>query len=161
GRDPLVPVKAAKQREALKFLQENILTDKPFQFSPALLRKLAVERWSHWDAQTSHTDYPVHDRILGIQRVVLDHLFDASVLQRLQTNSLKTDKEEQPLTLAEVFHTTTEGVWSDVANGPGKDGKRAVASSIVRRNLQREHLKKLSTLVLGEKQGGDAYGFAF
>src|SRR5207253_5714940 len=69
GRDPLVPVKAVKQREALKFLQENILTDKPFQFSPTLLRKLAVERWSHWGAHSSHTDYPVHDRILGIQRV--------------------------------------------------------------------------------------------
>ena len=48
GRDPFVPVNAAKQREALKFLQEHILTDKPFQFPPDLLRKLAVERWYHW-----------------------------------------------------------------------------------------------------------------
>ena len=42
GRDPFVPVKAAKQREALKFLQEHILTDRPFQFPPQLLRRLAV-----------------------------------------------------------------------------------------------------------------------
>ena len=48
GRDPLVPVKADKQREALKFLQEHILTDKPFQFSPQLLRRLAADRWMHW-----------------------------------------------------------------------------------------------------------------
>ena len=48
GRDPFVPVKAAKQREALKLLQDRILTDKPFQFSPQLLRRLAADRWSHW-----------------------------------------------------------------------------------------------------------------
>src|SRR5207344_2032975 len=29
GRDPFEPVSPAKQREALKFLQENVLTDKP------------------------------------------------------------------------------------------------------------------------------------
>jgi len=44
ARDPLVPVPAAKQRDALKFLQEHVLTDKTFQFPPKLLRKLAVER---------------------------------------------------------------------------------------------------------------------
>ncbi|HMC67306.1 MAG TPA: zinc-dependent metalloprotease [Gemmataceae bacterium] len=161
GRDPLLPVKAAKQREALKFLQENVLTDKPFQFSPALLRKLAVERWMHWSSREPHTDYPLHDRILGIQQVVLDRVFDSSVLQRIQNNSLKADKDEQPLTLAEVFRTTTDGVWSDLGNGPGKDGKRAVASSIIRRNLQREHLKNLYTLMLGEKSGGGSFLISF
>jgi hypothetical protein len=48
GRDPLVPVTPAKQREALKFVQDHVLTDKPFQFSPELLKRLAVDRWSHW-----------------------------------------------------------------------------------------------------------------
>src|SRR5262249_39963030 len=32
-----------------------------------------------------------------------------------------------------------------------QEDKRTVPSSIIRRNLQREHLKKLSTLVLGQK----------
>ena len=32
GREPFAPVKPARQREALKFLQERILTDKPFNF---------------------------------------------------------------------------------------------------------------------------------
>ena len=39
-RDPLIPVKCEKQREALKFLQEHILSDRSFQFSPQLLRRL-------------------------------------------------------------------------------------------------------------------------
>ncbi|HZT80146.1 MAG TPA: zinc-dependent metalloprotease, partial [Gemmataceae bacterium] len=152
GRDPLVPVKADKQREALKFLQENILTDKPFQFPPALLRKLAVDRWSHWGSRMSSTDYPVHQRVLNIQRLVLDHVLDPEVLQRIQNNSLKVDgKDERPLTLAEVFRVLTDGIWSDLPNG---GPKHPVPSSIVRRNLQREHLKDLSDLVLGQKPDG-------
>ena len=39
------PGRGAKQREALKFLVEQILSDKAFQFSPALLRKLVTESW--------------------------------------------------------------------------------------------------------------------
>src|SRR5262249_44991289 len=48
ARDPIVPVPGAKQRECLKFLADNILSDKSFQFSPTLLRRLGAERWRHW-----------------------------------------------------------------------------------------------------------------
>src|SRR5205807_5905413 len=67
ARDPLVPVAGAKQREALKFLQEHILADKAFQFSPQLLRKLGIERWSHWGANMASPDYSLDTRILAIQ----------------------------------------------------------------------------------------------
>ncbi|MBY0457553.1 MAG: zinc-dependent metalloprotease, partial [Gemmataceae bacterium] len=96
GRDPLVPVDAAKQREALKFLQEHILTDRPFDFPPELLRKLAVERWLHWGAGYSSTDFPVYDRVLGIQRLALNQLLSARTLQRVQANALKVDKAAKP-----------------------------------------------------------------
>ncbi len=48
ARDPVIPLKAAKQREALAFVSDQILTDRAFKFSPALLRKLASDRWYHW-----------------------------------------------------------------------------------------------------------------
>src|SRR5262249_13314006 len=83
GRDPLVPVSHAKQREALKFLQEHIFSDKQFQFPPELLRRLAVERWYHWGAMPGSTDFPLNERILGIQRVAMNQLFSASVLRRI------------------------------------------------------------------------------
>ncbi len=70
GRDPFVPVTAVKQRESLKFLQDNLLSDKPFQFSPQLLRRLAADRWSHWGndyAMMGGVEYPVYGRILAIQ----------------------------------------------------------------------------------------------
>ena len=39
ARDPIVPISGAKQRECLKFLADNILSDQAFQFSPTLLRR--------------------------------------------------------------------------------------------------------------------------
>jgi hypothetical protein len=157
GRDPLVPVDPAKQREALKFLQEHVLTDKPFDFPPELLRKLAAERWLHWGADFASTDFPIHDRVLGIQKLALSQLLSARALQRVQTNALKCEKGANPLTVAEVFRGTTDAVWADVPVGPKKD--KDSASSTLRRNLQREHLKKLSALVLGEKPSSGFSGF--
>jgi hypothetical protein len=171
GRDPLVPVAAAKQREGLKFLQEHIFSDQPFQFPPELLRKLAVERWHHWGTQPGSTDFPLHDRILGIQQVALNELLSSGVLRRIQNNAMKAEKNEQPLVLAEVFRSVSDGIWCDlpngaakeekktVPNGAAKEEKRTVTSSIMRRNLQREHVKKLSSLVLGQRTGSSG-GFA-
>ncbi|HMF13902.1 MAG TPA: zinc-dependent metalloprotease, partial [Gemmataceae bacterium] len=153
ARDPLVPVSGAKQRDALKFLQEHILSEKSFQFSPQLLRKLGVERWMHWGAGMSSTDYSLYDRILAIQRIVLGHLLDPSTLNRVQNTGLKAEKEEKPLQMAEIFRSLTDGIWNDPANGPSQDGKRSVASSVIRRNLQREHVRDLSNLVLGKRTG--------
>jgi hypothetical protein len=153
ARDPLVPVTPAKQREALKFLQEHVFSDKPFQYPPELLRRLAVDRWSHWGADQSTTDFPLYDRILLIQKVAMTRLLSASVLARVQNNALKAEANEQPVTIAEIFRSVTDGVWNDLPNG--KEDRRAASSSIIRRNLQREHLKRLASLVLGDK-GSDA-----
>src|SRR5262249_27435756 len=145
GRDPLVPVTAARQREALKFLQEHLFSDRPFQYPPELLRKLAVDRWVHWGADVSSTDFPLYDRVLGIQKLAMNQLLSPKVLARVQANALKSDKEARPLTVAEVFRAVTDGVWSDV---PGDAAKKELRSSVIRRNLQREHLKSLGALVL-------------
>jgi hypothetical protein len=158
ARDPLVPVAAAKQREALRFLVEHVFSDKPFQFPPDLLRRLAVERWHHWGSQPGSTDFPLPDRILGIQRVALNQLFSPALLQRIQVNGLKGEKNEQPLTLGELFRGVTDGIWNEIPNGAARDFERAVPASLVRRNLQREHIKKLTSLVLGQKATGGGGG---
>ena len=150
GRDPFVPVKGGKQREALKFLQDHILNDKPFQFTPELLRKLAADRWRHWGNERmafTGVEFPLYERILAIQRVVLEHAFDPDVLSRIQNNALKTEKGDEPLTMAEVFRSITDGIW----NEPKDSDKNGNGSSIIRRNLQREHVKRLTSLVLGRR----------
>jgi hypothetical protein len=160
ARDPFVPVPAAKQRKALKFLQEHLLADHHFKFPPALLRKLAADRWSHWGNYGTYAsvDYPLHERIMRIQRIVLMQLLSPSTLRRIQDNALKTD-DEQPLTIAEVFRTLTDGVWSDYPVKPA-GGERKIANSTLKRNLQREYLQELTTLVVGHANK-DAFVFFF
>lgn len=157
GRDPFIPVKGAKQREALKFLQEHILTDRPFRFPPALLRRLAADRWWHWGNEQvvfGDVDFLVNERVLAIQRVALEQLLSPAVLARVQNNALKADKGDEPLTVAEVFRALTDGVWGELPQPAAKaNGGPAPANSVIRRNLQREHLKDLSVLVLGQGSG--------
>ncbi|MCI0462526.1 MAG: zinc-dependent metalloprotease [Gemmataceae bacterium] len=165
GRDPLVPVKAARQRKALEFLKEHVLTERYFKFSPQLLRRLGSDRWSHWGAEGGFygsVDYPLHDRILLIQRIVLDQLLNPGTLNRIQNNALKTDPDENALTVAEVFRTLTDGVWVEYPVKGGPQPKGVGKATIIRRNLQREHVKELSNLVLGpQARGGSPFMIFF
>ncbi len=160
GRDPQVPVKPGRQREALAFLQKHILTDQPFNFPPDLLRKLAANRWLHWGTELEvmrGVEFPVHDRVLAIQRIVLRELLHPSTLTRVQNLALKAEPNDSPLQMSEVFRTLTDSIWIDLPNGDkAANGK----SSIIRRNLQREHLKDLSLLVLRNNAPPDARSLA-
>jgi hypothetical protein len=79
---------------------------------------------------------------------VLDQALDAQVLNRIQNLVLQADKDDRPLTLAEVFRSLTDGIWTDPV-GEVKDPKKTIATTVLRRNLQREYVKDLSHLVLG------------
>jgi hypothetical protein len=152
GRDPLVPVDGAKQREALAFLQKQILTDKPFAFPPDLLRKLGQEKWYHWGSTDFYFgaagEFPVNERVLGIQRIALDELLSGATLSRLQNQARTAGKGDKPLTPAEVFRALSDGVFGDLKG-----------SSVVSRNLQRAYLQKLAELVLGPKNDFGRYFF--
>ena len=158
AKDPLVPVSGAKQREALAFVVDKILGDEAFRFSPALLRKLTTERWYHWGAESSRSsgesvDYPVLQEVLGIQKIVLGQCLSADTLTRLQNQELMSDEGAKPLKIAEVFRALTDGIWTEC---PAVAGDQPAAScSTIRRNLQRDYVKRLSTIVLGEKD--DSY----
>lgn len=144
GRDPMIPVTGDKQREALAFLKEKILQEKSFQFSPALLRKLASDRWYHWGNESTAlgpVEYPVNQRILSIQMVVLTHLTNPGTLQRVADNTLRPVDKDKALGLSEVFAALSEGIF-------GEAGKTIEATSTQRRNLQRQYIKTLSNMVL-------------
>jgi hypothetical protein len=151
ARDPIVPVGGAKQRDCLKFLTEAILSDQSFQFSPTLLRRLGTDRWMHWGSDGffgSDADISVLERILGIQKIVLGHCLSTTTLARLENQRLQSDAGADPLGMDEVFRSLTDGIWSDLDHVPGaKNAKFSL--SVIRRNLQREYLRRLSNMVLG------------
>ena len=128
---------------------DDILSDRAFTFSPALLRKLTSERWYHGvpnmrgaRCSTRSTTSP------AIQRIVLSRCLSSDTLSRLLDHEVMTDNGGEPLRIAEVFRPLTDGIWSECP-APGKDLPAEVKLSTIRRNLQRAHLQRLSNMVLG------------
>jgi hypothetical protein len=163
AHDPIVPIAGEKQRASLAFLVENLLGDKSFQFSPALLRRLSKE---HWDMGVGSSGYgmygesSVNDRVLAIQKIALSHCLSGSVLTRVQNQELQSEPNSKPLAVAEVFRSLSDGVFAELNAPVAADGKpHALTCSTIRRNLQREYLRRLSTIVLG--QGRSPYADAF
>jgi hypothetical protein len=147
ARDPFVPVNPARQREALKFLQTEILTDAPFTFPPELLRKLAADRWLHWGnpGAMRSVDLPLNQHVASIHKVALEELLDPEVLSRMQNTSLKMSKDEKPVTVAELLRGLTDSIFADL---PAKSAKAEGKSSVIRRNLQRAYVTELSSLLV-------------
>jgi hypothetical protein len=161
ARDPVIPITGVKQREALKLLVDQILSDKAFVFSPGLLRKLITESWED-SAFTSSggMDYPIYHTILNIQEIVLDQCLDPGVLQRIQNQELQSDPGGDPLQLAEVFRALSQGIFTELS-APTTTTSSPRMISTIRRNLQREYIKRLSSMVLGTRSDPSLGGYRF
>jgi hypothetical protein len=158
ARDPVTPIAGVRQREALKLMVEQILGDKAFQFSPALLRKLISESWQD-DRYSSGSEYPIYRVILNIQEIALDQCLDNSVLQRIQNQEMQSEPGSDPIKIAEVFRSLSDGIFTELSAPPA--GTSPFAISTVRRNLQREYIKRLSGMVLGPKNDSSFGGFGY
>ncbi len=145
GRLPFESVPVAKQREALQALHQYVFAKDALNFSPELLNQLAPSRWNHWGhpAPVFSLDYPIHDNIFSLQRVILRSLFSQSRLSSLRDLELKT-KPGEALTIPELFETLSADIWSEI----GQPQQQEVNISSIRRPLQREHLKVLTEMVL-------------
>lgn len=159
ARDPLVPIKGNKQREALKFLQEKIFTDTPFQFPPDQLRKLGADRWLHWgnEAAMRNVTYNLNDRILGVQRVALFELLNNNTLLRVQENVAKADLGDQSLQLGELFRSLSDSIFGDL---PTAEKAPAYKATVIRRNLQRTYANELIRLAVRPGAPADARSLA-
>jgi hypothetical protein len=149
GRDPLQPVPAAVQRRALDVLAGGVLAADSFKLSPALQRRLApdfnerIEGLSGREALVT-TDFPLVELVLGMQRALLAQLMSDGVAARLLDSEGKF--ETTRAARAETFHLSdlygrlTREIWSEL--GQGGD----IAAP--RRELQREHVNRLSNQLL-------------
>ena len=142
GRLPFQPISAERQREAMATLSEFVFAEGVFDFSPQLLNQLAPSRWMHWGvfADWWELDYPISDRLLILQRIVLRLLLDPTRLSRIQDLELKADSSQTAFMLPELFATLQRDIWTEAI-----DGDLSELSSI-RRGLQREYVKALSRM---------------
>jgi hypothetical protein len=141
GRDPLVPVPAQTQREALELLAQHFLAARSFQVSPALSRKLApdfLERFGGFGGgEPVPTDYPLDAMVLELQKGLLNQLMSDVVAARLLDAQAKAETPREAFSLAELQARLTREIWSEL----GKGGD----ISAQRRDLQREHLSRLAS----------------
>lgn len=144
GRLPFEPIPLGQQRQALALLQKYVFNESMFRFSPNLLNKLAPSRWEHWgaDAASTSLDYPIHDRILLLQSVVLRQLLDHDRLARLRDADLRASPD-QVLTIPELFTTLQTTIWRGVLHPQDK-----LQLSSLQRGLQREYLNVMTSIVL-------------
>jgi hypothetical protein len=155
AKPPITVVDAKQQREALALLEEHVFSHKPFEFPPELYNYLAATNWSHWGMNNNaRKDYPIHEAILGWQTQVLDKVLAANTLERIHDIEAKVAPETDVLTTAELIERLTKAIFSELETV--KDGEftnRKPAISSMRRNLQREYLKKLSNLAMSSGGG--------
>lgn len=160
AREPIAPISGPKQRDALKFLAETVLVDKPVDVPPRLLRRMTTEHWSHWgvdaDVYEGKIGAPFYAYVASIQNVALAEAFGSGLRFRLiESNEALADEQDDPLRAADVFRTFTDAVWSDLQRAD-EGGSKELKLSKVRRNLQRLHLRYLAGIVLWPKESGGA-----
>jgi hypothetical protein len=136
---PLVaPVPAAQQREALSLLLSEVFSSSSFRFDPRYMSRLGVDQRGFISGRAA--DFSLATSVLGIQRTVLDQMMSDGIAQRLADAEVKVNDRSQLLSYAEVQERLSRAVWAELS--PGDKGKGEIDS--LRRNLQREHLRRLA-----------------
>ncbi len=140
GREPLRPVSAADQRAALELIVASVLSPEGLSLSPALQRRLAPDYLDRAERAGFGTDFALPQRLLDLQRAVLAYLMSDLVAARVIDSAAKLDRPEQAFQLTELHQRLTGEVWGDL------ERLRGVAP--MRRELQREHVNRLSLALL-------------
>jgi hypothetical protein len=153
AKAPLIPVPAAKQREALDFLAQRAFAADAFTVAPTLLNDLVQDRWSHWGVQDGFSgslrlDYNLNDRVLAIQDRLLTLLLSQPLLARLREAE---SRSPDAFRVSEHFDRLTKMLWGDVGATPAE--LKALDTPGTRREIQRAYVDKLAALVVGPASG--------
>ena len=156
AREPLQPVPAARQREALDFLARRAFSVDAFKVSPTLLNRLAPDRWFHWGVGDNfgvftgpRLDYNLGDKVLAIQNAVMTGLMSPGLLARLREAE---SRSPDAMRMSELFDRTTRMLWGEVAGGSAA-AMKALDGPTTRRDLQRLYVDRLGQMVVASAQG--------
>jgi hypothetical protein len=113
GRDPLQPVPAATQRDALDALARNVLATDSLRLSPGLQRRLAPDFEERAEGSGVSTDYSMVEAVLGMQRALLGQLMSDTVAARILDSETKF-APGNAFRLSELYSRLTIEVWSEL-----------------------------------------------
>lgn len=137
GKPAFKPVEPAKQREALRALATGLFSADSFRIAPELMGNIAVD-YNEWERGTP---VGLPTAITRLQLSALERLMGVPTATRLLElpNYLTAAERRGAISLSEVYGTLQGAVWSEL-----KAGSEIPA---LRRSLQREHLKRVTTLL--------------
>ena len=138
GTPAFVPVEPARQREALQFLATGLFSADSFRFKPQFLASL-VPDYRDWN-RAGLVSIP--SAVLQLQTTAMDRLLSLGTASRLLDLPLYVAEKDRRdiISLNEVYATLQRAVWSELKSGGDIDR--------LRRNLQREHLRRLHALLV-------------
>ncbi len=150
GRDPLQPVAASAQRDALDQLSRGLFAADSFAVSPALQRRLAPDFQERVEALERGggpvaTDFSLTQRVLAVQRALLTQLLSDGVAARILDSQGKAARRSEAFQLSELYGRLERDIWSELG---GVESSRASEIPAPRRALQREHLNRVAGLLL-------------
>jgi hypothetical protein len=139
------PIAPERQREALKLVTEGLFRSDSFRFQPDFLARLAADPFE----SVGDRSFSLPGKVLQVQSQVLDRLMSEGVATRLLDSGFKVADAGKGLSLAELYDTLQGSIWSDLK------GKGDIP--LLRRNLQREHVKRVAfALTVGSAAPADA-----
>ena len=147
GREPLQPLPAQTQREALDLISRSVLSPEGLNLTPALQRRLAPDYLDRAEGGVA-TEFSVPQRLLDLQRAVLNYLMSDIIATRLLDSVGKFDKPTDAFKLSELHDRLSRDVWSELGTAATITGAR--------RDLQRDHVNRLSLAVVRPTSGGRA-----
>lgn len=130
---PYTPVSAAEQKRAMQALVKYAFHKDAFKVPEELYNYLQIQRRG-FDNRKENEDPKIHDRILNIQKGILDHLLNSTVMQRITDTKLYGNT----YALNDVLTDVTNGIFLDDMNGN---------ISTIRQNLQAEYVQRLLGII--------------
>lgn len=130
------PTPVVRQREALALLTDSIFKIDSFRLKPEFVSHLAIDHFE----RSLNPDISIANSVLNLQKGVLDVLMADAVAQRLLDSQDKVVNGNKVLKLSDMYDGLQEAIWSELRTGND--------ISAMRRNLQREHLKRIANTLV-------------
>ncbi|HLL10643.1 MAG TPA: zinc-dependent metalloprotease [Rubrivivax sp.] len=146
GRDPLQPVAAKTQRESLHLISSAVLAADGLAISPGLQRRLAPDYLDRAESAGGPTDFALPQRLLELQRAVLNFLMSDGLAARVLDSGAKMDRPDQAFQLSELYQRLSDDLWGELGK-PGT-GAGTLVIAPARRELQRDFINRLATAAM-------------
>ncbi len=152
--EPLItPVPAGRQREALNFVVGELFSSNSFRFDPKIMSRLGIDQFDRISSRSAtSTDFSLPQAVLAVQRGALEALMSESLASRMADAEHKVEDPRKLMSYADVQARLTAAIWSELRENKatGRD------VDTLRRNLQREHARRLASGLLRPAASGSS-----